>query len=199
MFASLPPGWTLVTDSVETAWVEQYGNVDFVRDVARPVLALPPGFPAYTAVLHRLHINGVGRRRWLHDGDADPWAQMEQIQKNGIGDHWFVADVPLSADPKTSQCLADVLEIGDSTTDYTVRVWNPPMTFTLTNSALSHLFRQKAVRKDDLGRPNLWFPHTREWVANAPYDMGCTYIASDLETAARLLSHPRLEALPCKQ
>ena len=60
MFAPPPPGWTLVTDSVETAWVEQYGNAYFVRDVARPALALPPGFPAYTAVLHRLHINGVG-------------------------------------------------------------------------------------------------------------------------------------------
>ena len=188
------PGWVSGCRPEDERWVTEYGFLDFPSSISNPVDALPPGYPAYTAVLHSLEDPDSDRQtKWISDPDSDPWAQIEHIVAQGLGIRRSAADNPM-AQPEGA-ILADVLALDTSDVELTVTYFFPPWAGTAHSATIAN-----RLRSADYGLGNVpvfWFPHTRDWAASTPYDAGWTYIASSTLIAQQLLADPRLEALPC--
>jgi hypothetical protein len=180
-----------------SAWVDTYGGVDFVDDVARPYDALPPKFEAYTAVLHPLAGQEHEDVPWTSAAERDPWEQVTEIQEHGIAGSRYIADAPLSQ--PTARHLANALSISD-TASYTVNVFfarTPKWTYTLTGDAMRRALDDIDDVYEYANRLNFWLPTDKTWVANSPFDMAITYIASSAEAAERLHDDDQLETLAC--
>lgn len=187
-------GWTSGCQPEDREWIDRYGYLDFPETISNAVDPLPPGFPAYTAVLHGLEDPDSDQRvRWIIDPGGEPWHQVQRIVDHGIRNRRFAADNPI-AQPEGS-VLADVLDLDIEDTLLTVTYFFPPWAGTVHGAMIANRLR---TAEHDLGKiPTLWFPHTRAWAASTPYDAGWTYLASTTDIAQRLLGDPRIEALPC--
>jgi hypothetical protein len=188
------PGWTNGCRPGDQEWVDRYGYLDFPETISNPVDALPPGFPAYTAVLHSLEDpDSDGRVKWINDAGADPWDQVQHIVDHGLGSWPVAADNPI-AQPEGG-ILADILDLDIEEGPLTVTYFFPPWAGTVHGATIANRLRTSDHNLAHI--PTFWFPHTRTWAASTPYDAGWTYLASNLDVARKLLDDPRIEALPC--
>ena len=185
-------GWVSGCRPEDRQWIDRYGFLDFPETIFNPTDALPPGFPAYTAVLHRLEYPDSDRPvKWIGDPDTDPWDQVQHVVDHGLAHSPFAADNPI-AQPEGS-ILADILDVEDLllTVTYFINSW----VGTVEGTAIATRLR---TADHNLGHiPTFWLPHTHAWAASTPYDAGWTYVASTTAIARRLINDARIEALPC--
>jgi hypothetical protein len=214
-FDAEEPGWVSGCRPEDEPWVTEYGFLDFPKSIAKPVDALPPGYPACTAVLHSLEDpDSDGRVKWINDPDNNPWDQIEHIVDHGLGTWQCAAmrrhsgpgrpgldpaaepgrvDNPM-AQPEGS-ILSDVLALDINDVELTITYFFPPSTGTAHSATVAG--RLRSADHSLWHVPVFWFPHTRAWVASTPYDAGWTYIASSTDIAQHFLDDRRIEALRC--
>ena len=187
-------GWEAGCRHEDREWVDTYGDLGFPDAISNPVDALPPGFSAYTAVLHHLEDHDSDRRvKWTIDAGSDPSAQVQYIVDHGLGS-WPIAAINPIAQPEGG-VLADVLDLDTEDVGLTITYFFPPWLGTAHATTIAN--RLRSADHDGGFTPTFCFPYTRAWAASAPYDAGWTYLASTADIARRLLTDPRIEALPC--
>jgi hypothetical protein len=188
-------GWQAGGRAEDRDWLDKYGYRASPANVANPVDVLPPGYPAYTAVLHRLTDPDTDvPTKWVTEATGDPWDQVQHIVEHGLGSWRFAAEQPMTQ-PEDA-ILADILGLDRTGVRLTASWFFPGWEGTILASTIADRLR---AANGSLGLiPTFWFPHSRAWVAGTPYDAGWTYLATDTATAYQLLTQPDLEVLRCR-
>jgi hypothetical protein len=175
--------------------VAAFGHAYELSALDRVNEALPPGFAAYTCVLHALIDDNGGRRRY-----APPGALTSDVihgvrrKLQSSRDGWTPASEG-NLDEISAPTLTQILRISGSATDYIV-IDSP---WSIADGEISQLSGDElAEALDDRScGPVLWFPESLAWIAATPCDAWETYVASSEETANEIRRHRDLETISC--
>ena len=216
--ATVPPAW--LVDVTPAAWIAPRLH-PFNTDVGSVV---PEGFAAYARIFHPVRAGGHRHnRRWAevaaeHGRLVHPEMQFHLISRplggpapsgGELNNALAWGSLPLAeraalgpllaastATPR--RCWFCVWEgYGDlDVAGVTARVELPARRYLLAGAHLARMTELVLATRDQSA--NLWWPDDRSWIVITEIDYAWTYVGGSAGLIDRILSSPRLEALPAR-